>query len=177
MILCPNCLHKEMLGAFFCSECGAQLVYTTGVTTSAIRSTGGLRSSSANPSKPLVQPPPPPGTTGAFVSLNIISSGDILPLTTTDEVTLGRASEGQPIVPDIDLTPYKAYESGVSRMHATIRVVEDQVMVTDLGSANGTNINGMKISAHIPYPVRHGDILTLGKFKIQILYRNPHSGG
>ena len=177
MILCPNCLHKEMLGAFFCSECGAQLVYTTGVPTSTIRSTGSLRQAGGSKPLPPVPPPPPPATSGAVVSLNIISTGDIVPLTGTDEVTLGRVSEGQPIVPDIDLTPYKAYEAGVSRMHASIRLVDDQVMVTDLGSANGTNINGMKMSAHIPYPVRHGDILTLGKFKIQILFRNIQSGG
>jgi hypothetical protein len=175
MILCPNCLHKEMLGAFFCSDCGAQLIYTTGIPTSAIPPTGSLRSS-RNPSKSFA-PPPPPTTSGAIVTLNIISSGDVVPLTAIDEVTLGRVSEGQPIAPDIDLTPYKAYEAGVSRMHASIRVIDDQVMVTDLGSANGTNINGMKMSAHIPYPVRHGDILTLGKFKIQVLFRNPHSGG
>jgi pSer/pThr/pTyr-binding forkhead associated (FHA) protein len=95
-----------------------------------------------------------------------------LPLAGQDEVTLGRVSEGQPVVPDIDLTPYKAYEDGVSRMHASIRIIEDQVLITDLGSANGTRVNGMQITSHIPYPVKHGDILTLGKFKIQILLRN-----
>jgi pSer/pThr/pTyr-binding forkhead associated (FHA) protein len=46
------------------------------------------------------------------------------------------------------------------------------VLITDLGSANGTRVNGMQITSHIPYPVKHGDILTLGKFKIQILLRN-----
>jgi hypothetical protein len=45
----------------------------------------------------------------ALVSLNIISTGDILPIAGRDEVTLGRISEGQLIIPDIDLTPYKAY--------------------------------------------------------------------
>jgi pSer/pThr/pTyr-binding forkhead associated (FHA) protein len=107
-----------------------------------------------------------------LVTLNIISTGDIIPVMGTKEVTLGRVSEGQPIIPDIDLTPYKAYEAGVSRMHASVRSLDDQVMVTDLGSANGTRINGRQISPHIPYPIKHGDILTLGKFKIQILLRN-----
>lgn len=92
-----------------------------------------------------------------------------MPIIGQSEFTLGRVNEGQPIVPDIDLTPYKAYESGVSRMHASIKVEEDQVSITDLGSANGTRINGRQITAQIPYPIKHGDILTLGKFKIQIL--------
>ena len=29
MIICPNCKHQELDGALFCSECGAQLVFTT----------------------------------------------------------------------------------------------------------------------------------------------------
>jgi pSer/pThr/pTyr-binding forkhead associated (FHA) protein len=51
------------------------------------------------------------------------------------------------------------------------------ITVTDLGSVNGTRINGRKITAHIPHPIKNGDILTLGKFKIQVLIRNPQSGG
>jgi pSer/pThr/pTyr-binding forkhead associated (FHA) protein len=62
-------------------------------------------------------------------------------------------------------------------MHASLRVVDDQVMAIDLGSANGTRINGMKIEPHTPYPLRHGDILTLGKFKIQVLLRKRSDGG
>lgn len=169
MILCQNCLHNEMLGAMFCSECGAQLIYATGVPTSSIQATtSNLRAKETG----LKEPPLPVTFPDAQVSLNIISTGDVLPLAGIDEVTLGRVSEGQPMVPDIDLTPYKAYEAGVSRMHASIRVIEDQVLITDLGSANGTRVNGMQITSHIPYPIKHGDILTLGKFKIQILLRN-----
>jgi pSer/pThr/pTyr-binding forkhead associated (FHA) protein len=51
-------------------------------------------------------------------------------------------------------------------------MIEDLVVVTDLGSANGTRVNGMQITPHIPYPIKHGDILSLGKFKIQLLLRN-----
>jgi pSer/pThr/pTyr-binding forkhead associated (FHA) protein len=169
MILCQNCLHEEMLGAMFCSECGAQLIYANGMTTYSIRlTTSKLRAKQVN----MKGPPVPDTIPDALISLNIIETGDFLPLTGRDEVTLGRVSEGQPVVPDIDLTPYKAYEGGVSRMHASIRMIEDLVVVTDLGSANGTRVNGMQITPHIPCPIKHGDILTLGKFKIQVLLRN-----
>jgi hypothetical protein len=168
MILCQNCLHEEMLGAMFCSECGVQLIYTTGMTTSAVRlTTSKLWAKQAN----MQGPPAPIPNTDHLIALNIINTGDCLPLSGQEEVTLGRVSEGQPVRPDIDLTPYKAYECGVSRMHASIRMVEDLVMVTDLGSANGTRVNGMQITPHIPCPIKHGDILTLGKFKIQLLLR------
>jgi hypothetical protein len=169
MILCQNCLHEEMLGAMFCSECGVQLIYPAGMPTSAVRlTTSKLWAKQAN----MQSQPGPITNSDALISLNIISTGDCLPLSSQDEVTLGRLSEGQPVKPDIDLTPYKAYEGGVSRLHASIRMIEDLVVVTDLGSANGTRVNGVQITPHIPYPIKHGDILTLGKFKIQLLLRN-----
>ena len=169
MILCQNCLHEELLGAMFCSECGVQLIYAAGVPTSAVRlTTSKLWAKQVN-----MQSNPVPATNpDALISLNIISTGDYLPLSGQEEVTLGRVSEGQPVTPDIDLTPYKAYEGGVSRLHASIRMIEDLVVVTDLGSANGTRVNGMQITPHIPCPIKHGDILTLGKFKIQLLLRH-----
>ena len=174
MIICPNCLHKEMVGALFCSECGTQLIFSNGVPTGTIKIPSDQLQQDHWQDKPfsLDEPPAESFPTDAVITLNVINSGAFLPLSGQKEITLGRVSEGQPIIPDVDLTPYKAYESGVSRMHASIRVLDEDVIVTDLGSANGTRINGKKISPHIPYPIKHGDILTLGKFKIQVLMRN-----
>jgi hypothetical protein len=169
MILCQNCLHKEMLGAMFCSECGAQLIYAKGVPTSLVKmTTSKLKDRQVD----VKGPPEPVITSDTLISLSIINTGDYVSLSGQSEVSLGRVSEGQPVTPDIDLTPYKAYEAGVSRMHASVRMVDDLVMVTDLGSANGTRVNGMQITPHIPCPIKHGDIITLGKFKIQLLLRN-----
>ena len=169
MILCPNCLHKEMGGAIFCNECGSQLVFNAGVPTSNIDTT-------AAPGSPF--DPQANTETQIFIasylntqlSLNLIDSGEVLNLGERSDITLGRMSEGQPIIPDIDLSPYKAYEAGISRMHAAIKIRE-QVTITDLGSANGTRVNGQKIPAHTPFPIRHGDTIVLGKFKIQILFQ------
>ncbi len=105
----------------------------------------------------------------ALVFFKILETGQTIPLEDGEEFTLGRISGSQPILPDIDLTPYKAYEGGVSRLHATIKIDHDQVTITDLGSANGTRINSKKIAAHQAYPLSNEDILSLGKFKAQIL--------
>jgi pSer/pThr/pTyr-binding forkhead associated (FHA) protein len=181
MILCPNCLHKEMVGAFFCSECGAQIVDEHGTSTSTFPSSKGRETTpfEERPYKKQTGRKEPHFSTGEILSvaLKIVTGGEILSLHGQKEVTLGRVGEGQSSSPDIDLTPYKAYEAGVSRMHSSISIIEDQAMVTDLGSANGTRINGMKITSHIPYPINNGDILTLGKLKIQVLIRNKESRG
>jgi pSer/pThr/pTyr-binding forkhead associated (FHA) protein len=176
MIVCPNCLHKEMVGAIFCAECGARLVNEEGIRTDNI-SVPSTKPHDAQPVIPVYAQETAISPSDTLISLSIISSGEVIPLSGQKEITIGRYSEGQPIIPDIDLAQYKAFESGVSRMHASLRVVDDQVMAIDLGSANGTRINGMKIEPHTPYPLRHGDILTLGKFKIQVLLRKRSDGG
>jgi pSer/pThr/pTyr-binding forkhead associated (FHA) protein len=43
------------------------------------------------------------------------------------------------------------------------------VYVMNLGSSNGTKINGQKIVSHVEYSISHGDLITLGKLKVQVL--------
>lgn len=54
MIICPNCNHKELPGALFCSECGAQLVFSDSMNTSAIQpnTNDKIFGSGAEPLKP-----------------------------------------------------------------------------------------------------------------------------
>ncbi len=166
MIICPNCRHSELPGALFCSQCGALLEGVAGVSTQNMRSTGQLAND-----QPGIPPAAPSAELQAAVSLCIVDSGQILPLENRDEFTLGRSAEGQPILPDIDLAPFSAYEMGVSRLHASIRLEGKQVLAMDLGSVNGSRLNGQKIPPHKPCVLNHGDILTLGKLKLQILLR------
>jgi pSer/pThr/pTyr-binding forkhead associated (FHA) protein len=100
-----------------------------------------------------------------------MESGQILSLPSQSDFTVGRSTEGQPILPDVDLTNFDAFSQGVSRLHAALRVANQKLFVIDLGSSNGTRVNGQKILPHIEYPLNHGDILALGKLKIQILFR------
>lgn len=168
MIICPNCQHEEMPGALFCSECGARLVFQDNLTTQQIKKTP----SDILTPQPEMQPPIPtiePGDADSVVSLHLVDSGQVIHLSGRTEFTLGRISEGQPILPDIDLSPYEAYAQGVSRLHVALKIINQGVVVTDLGSSNGTRVNGQKIVPHVDYPVNHGDIIAIGKLKIQVL--------
>lgn len=190
MILCPNCLHKEMVGAIFCSECGAQLVFEEGVPTNTMPVTqmqssdqtgrdktqfinGDLSTAELSEQAMIGKagPVPPASTSSAAFALNIISANKVLPLPESGEFILGRVSEGQSMLPDIDLGPYKAYEAGVSRMHAMLTIDGERITIMDMESANGTRLNGTLLSPNISYPLKNGDILTLGKFKIQVIFR------
>lgn len=165
MIVCPNCTHENINGTVFCSDCGTQLTGIDPIVTQNISEdqiTQGLKRTSAFPKE-----------IDAWAAIHLTNSGQILPLSDRTEFTLGRISGPQPIMPDIDLTPYQAYASGVSRLHAVLRKEESQVYVMDLGSSNGTYLNCVRLTPNESQALNHGDILSLGKLKIQILLKNP----
>jgi hypothetical protein len=172
MIVCHTCRNQEPTGALFCSECGSRLVFLNIPTTNAIdRNQTGLLMSQPRISSPPEPPQITGGLTDAAVSLHLIESGMILDLSGQNEFTLGRIAEGQPILPDVDLSPYEAYAQGVSRLHSSLKLNNQRVFIIDLGSSNGTRVNGHKIMPNVDYPLNHGDVVALGKFKIQILIR------
>jgi pSer/pThr/pTyr-binding forkhead associated (FHA) protein len=59
-------------------------------------------------------------------------------------------------------------ETKVSRLHATITVTTNQVILKDLQSANGTYLNGERITE--PRPLKSGDTIIFAEapFKVNI---------
>lgn len=169
MINCPSCRHEEFIGALFCSECGTQLNYQSLSPPKTALYPGDTEPGSKPIDPESLRKAPSKPLPDTRLSLKVLETGAIIAPEGGLEFTLGRVSGSQPILPDIDLTPYQAYESGVSRLHATIKIEKMKIIVIDLGSANGTRVNGKKIPPHTPQPLENGDILTLGKFKLQVL--------
>ena len=168
MIICKNCRHENVAGALFCAECGTQLDGVETLNTQSISSEQiqeDLKNRPAN-----MEPPSSPAN--SWISLHLMDSGKILPLASRNEFTMGRLSEGQPIMPDIDLTPYQAYASGVSRLHSVVKRDANRTIIMDLGSSNGTYLNGRRLNPHTEEELKHGDVIALGKLKIQVLLRN-----
>lgn len=168
MITCPNCKNSNLDGTLFCAECGSQLAGRDPSITQTI-GTGQINAA------------PPPAKTeerfekfdgqNAWGSLHVMDTGGVIPLAARNEFTLGRISEGQPIMPDIDLSPYQAYAHGVSRLHAVIKRAEGGIILMDLGSANGTYYNGRRLAPNVEQLINHGDVISLGKLKLQILLK------
>ncbi len=168
MIECPNCNHQEFVGTLFCSECGTRLVHIAPMPTVSI--TKEEIEEQADATKPQA-PQGPELSSGAMLGLRIVSTGEIISLVGREDFTLGRHVEGQAVVPDIDLDKYEAYDQGVSRIHAEIRLDPDGIRIIDLESINGTLINGDKLDPQSPHPIRHGDIIQLGRLRLQMISR------
>ena len=168
MIVCPQCKHEELPGTVFCTECGMQLVQPGSDSTQAI-------SHSRVGSDRLTQPiqPMQPATFDVpkgRLAVHLLESGILIPLEDRDEFTFGRVSVGQPVMPDVDLTAYKAYECGVSRLHAVVRLRDEKLTLTDLGSANGSYVNGARLVPNSEQRISSGDLIALGKLKFQLVF-------
>ena len=163
MVDCRSCRYGNVTGAVFCVECGEQLgeedLPLAAVTDEHI--TQELKRKAPRPE--------PAAPAYSWISLHFMGSGKILPLASRNEFILGRLTDDSLILPDVDLTPYRAGDSGVSRLHVMVRREADRAMVMDLGSSNGTYLNGRRIQPDVDVALSHQDILALGALQIQVL--------
>jgi hypothetical protein len=167
MPVCSKCANKESSGALFCSRCGETLVEdqvekATGMNEPAsvdTIDTSVIQSLSRN--------------TKLDMSVNVaiaakIEGKDLVIRIQKTEYTFGRAALGQAVIPDFDLTPYDGLAKGVSRIHALIVTTEKEIFLRDLTSINGSQINGIRLSPNMDYPIKAGDMLSLGRLIIVI---------
>jgi hypothetical protein len=94
-----------------------------------------------------------------------------------DRIVLGRADPVGSFYPDLDLSPYGGQEGGVSRRHAIIIQDEENkaLYLEDLGSTNGTRINGFSLEPNRRYRLRDGDELEFGRVRVVLRFvRSPY---
>jgi hypothetical protein len=85
------------------------------------------------------------------------------PLPAEIEITIGRVDPHRGIRPDVDLSKFDP-ASRISRRHARVTSRGSQFYIEDLGSANGTIINGRtRLKPQEPYPLVNGDVLKIGE--------------
>lgn len=82
---------------------------------------------------------------------------------------VGRADEASDYMPDVDLSAFEARERGVSRRHAALVQFKGDLHVVDLGSINGTFINGKRLTPETPFPISPGDEMRLGTLDLILL--------
>ncbi len=144
MSFCDQCGHENSVGARFCSSCGVTLIANVDDRTQGF--------------DPIAESPEPPVTDGYLVSTSGHRSGASFALH-GEVVTAGRHPDSDIFLDDIT----------VSRRHVELRKSPKGHTVRDVGSLNGTYLNGDRIDES---PVGPGDEVQIGKFKLTYLGPN-----
>lgn len=152
MIECPSCHSLFPENTLFCEECGAYLPLGDGEATD-----------------PLASAVEAKGSRRAYKTLILsVRDGGRIELPLSREVIIGRLDAGRSIFPDVDLTNEQGIEKGLSRRHARISHREGQVVLEDLHSLNGTFLNTARLVPDVPYPLKDGDQVQLGKLVLTV---------
>jgi len=77
-------------------------------------------------------------------------------------VTLGRHGERKENPVEVNLSTLDVGKA-VSRHHAQIEQRQGEYYLSDLGSTNGTSINGVRLQPHLPAALKNRDVIELGK--------------
>lgn len=110
--------------------------------------------------------------------LNVVGTSDsfeVRPQIRSHEIVLGRLTGNGAMAPDLDLSRVGAAEQGVSRLHMAFRydTTDNAIQIYDLGSANGSYVNGQKLHPKELRVLRNGDELRLGRLVLRVVYMHP----
>jgi hypothetical protein len=159
-LACPTCTYVNLPEAPICISCGTLLSSTTDTKNLAL----------ANDSqRPTLQPIGDlPKSLETPITLEIDNKPILLPI--TEIIVLGRGKATNNMQTNINLDPYHAQQKGVSRRHIQLSRKDTLIFVNDLGSTNGTWLNGQRLSPFTDRLLRSGDELRLGTLIVRIKF-------
>jgi pSer/pThr/pTyr-binding forkhead associated (FHA) protein len=167
MVKCPFCGTTHIANTVFCNDCGNYLLEDSQRKTDPLEKeemeySEKVGDESGTDTSPLEDPQ------GVALRLKIGESGREIEVKLSKDVNLGRVDPSSTVFPEIDLTNDEDAMKSVSRRHARIFIRENAVKLEDLGSINGTQLNGRKLDPYMPEILNDGDVLRLGKVSIEV---------
>lgn len=165
MIKCPSCQKKHPPNTLFCDECGAYLAAEADKRTDplAVSEVDWMEEQDI-----AAAPPSPSPDKSTALKLTIRDSGRLVEFPLTKEINIGRLDAASATFPDVDLTVDGGLEKGVSRRHARITRQGEELFIEDLGSVNGTFLNGKRLTPYLPHPLQSGDEIRLGTMVLRV---------
>lgn len=166
-VACPSCSTKNKINEIFCYACGH-----------LIDSGQGYNATKSFADASMEHISPEFFDKDSLLILRLRESGaffKLRPQNYTHELVIGRSSSNTAMAPDVDLSEESADEFGVSRLHIAIQYMMENSTLTvfDLGSANGSFINGQKLHPSEKRMLRNGDELRLGRLIIRAEFEHP----
>ncbi len=173
---CPYCHKQNHQGVILCEHCGRKLRDFTELDLLNTRELANSKPGRATSTLEKVQVQDTSSGylyQSAYLTLELLDTNRKIYLQTQGHISFGRADPATNWKPTIDLTPYGAIERGVSRAHADLYFEGDQVFILELGSANGTRVNGQPVQTGQALQVRNGDVIELGRLRVQVNFSQP----
>jgi pSer/pThr/pTyr-binding forkhead associated (FHA) protein len=166
MIKCPFCQTVHVDNTVFCSECGNYLIKEETVETNPLDIEFANQTNSITTEADLeIKLNDGPQT----IQLKIMGKEKREVAISLDKVIfVGRVDPAAAVFPELDLSSEGDLAKSISRRHASILKQGKNVIVKDLGSANGTFINGKRLTPYTATQLNDGDILTFGLLPIKI---------
>lgn len=163
---CSHCKFANREGALFCEECGRPLGSDSAVVTTTRHIPHASDDLDSHPTW---------GTAHfereSKIMLHIRDAVDPLVIEPKTRSILGREDTSSIQKPDVDLSSFGALEKGVSRLHAAICRQDETLTIIDMGSSNGTHLNGQRLIPDQPRILRDGDEIRLGKLVAHIYFK------
>jgi CRP-like cAMP-binding protein len=126
----------------------------------------------AVPDSPPKEKPPTTGTVQAEALAYFVSThtGNVFPVFKSDSL-IGRYDSVTGMSPEIDLTG-EDQSRNISRRHARLVVKDGKHFIAEeIGTMNGTFLNGQKLPNGVLTPIKDGDELTL--CRLSITFKSP----
>lgn len=167
MTTCPFCQITHVPNTVFCTECGYYLLGHSESATDPLdmAEIGWLGEPKGKPS---ASKSSPHKQTPLTLRLRIEVFNQEFEVLLKRPVEIGRSDPRSAIRPDIDLASTPISNITISRRHARIAPEKDYVVIEDLGSVNGTYLNGQRLAPFLPELLVAGDTLQLGKLLIRV---------
>jgi hypothetical protein len=151
---CPSCgAPRDDSGVAFCEVCGRDFASAPAVVSPENAAPRAQISSwmvtiSVDPAlREPESPEPPVGIAPATIELKEPAS------------LIGRRSEARAIFPEINIP----HDDAISHRHALLQVyASGTLLLRDIGSSNGTRLNGKTVEQMVDHPLTDGDTIALG---------------
>ncbi|MEM6284281.1 MAG: FHA domain-containing protein [Chloroflexota bacterium] len=183
-IECPVCGFENRAGSLMCDNCGT-LLNLMAESRRATRDLRDYRDALGDDAAKAVESSSNERVRGAeyrigmSVQLRVEEASQpvvINPEMLTGDVIMGRRDPITEQVPEVDLDRYAGYRMGVSRRHAILRLIGDELKLIDLGSSNGTYLNGERLEARKPTTILEGDVMRLGQIIMKVKFMKTQQG-
>ncbi len=164
-IACPHCGKSNQQGEVMCYACGQMLVSGTSKYQTQVLA----------PATDLTPAADHFGSDAVLLltAHNSQKTYELRPQEREAEWILGRSTRHSPMNPDLDLGDSDGNRLGISRLHLSIRYDNQYQTLTvcDLGSANGSFLNGQRLHPHEVRVLRDQDELRLGHMMLMVAFK------